>query len=298
MENKRLTFSQKHPFIFGFFLIVMAMVFLYIAMAFFSFAKKNLNLPFLTQKKIGIVNIKGTILNSKDIIEWLDTLKKDPNVIGIIIRLDSPGGAVAPSQEIYEAVKQADHVKPVIASMGSIAASGAYYISVGARAIVANPGTITGSIGVIAKLISFEKILKKIGIKDETITSGKFKDTGSPFRTMSQEEKRYIQNVVNDLYNQFVEAVASGRKMDKEKVKKLADGRVYTGKQAKELGLVDYLGNLDYAISILKKMVNIKEHVRVIEGPEEKRSLLQRLLGIKNMNEMGGEVWGFFYLWI
>lgn len=298
MENKRLTFSQRHPFIFGFLLIIMAMVMLFATMAFFSLINHKINLPFLAKKKIGIVNIKGTILNSKEIIEWLNLLKKDPYVIGIILRINSPGGAVAPSQEIYEAVKQANSLKPVIASMGSVAASGAYYISVGARYIVANPGTITGSIGVMAKLMSFEDVLKKIGIKDETITSGKFKDTGSPFKTMTQDERKYLQDVVDDLYGQFVEAVAIGRKMAKEKVFKLADGRIFTGKQAKELGLIDELGNLDYAISILKKITKTKEEVEIVEGPEEKKSLLQKIVGIENIQKITFDNLGFFYLYL
>ncbi len=248
-------------------------------MVLFYSVKDKIRLPFVSHKKIGIVNIEGTIFSSRNVLDWLNKLKKDPDVVGILIRINSPGGVVAPSQEIYEAVKEINKVKPVVVSMGAVAASGAYYISCGARKIIANPGTITGSIGVLAKLTCIKKLLDKVGVEDETITSGKFKDAGSPFKELTPDQKKYFQDLVKDLYNQFITAVAQGRHMDLNKVKKLADGRVYTGRQAKDLGLVDYLGNMDKAIDILKNICHIKGEVGFVEGPEKKRSLIQRIVG-------------------
>jgi len=297
MLNKKQTFSQKHPFIFGFFLILMAMVLLFGTMAFFYLVKDKIKFPFLAQKKIGIVYIQGTIVDSKDIINWIKELKKDKEIVGVLLRINSPGGVVAPSQEIYEAVRELDKVKPVVVSMGSIAASGAYYISCGAREIVANPGTITGSIGVIAKLTSVKKLLDKIGIEDESIASGKFKEAGSPFKKLSPEQKKYLQDMVNDLHNQFIRAVAQGRHMKLSQVEAIADGKAYTGKQAKKLGLVDILGNMDKALEILKRMCNIKGEVELLEGPEKKKTLLQKIIGtIDEKNLLLKDTGVFYYI--
>ncbi len=280
-DNVTFTFSQRHPFFFGMGLILMAVVLFFGAMAFFYFIKPHIRLPFFSKPYLGIVKVSGTITSSQDIVKWIDQLKKDPDIKGVLIRINSPGGIVAPSQEIYEAVKKLSKIKPTVVSMGSLAASGAYYISCGARVIVANPGTITGSIGVLASLKSIEELMKKIGVEDETITSGKLKAAGSPFKKLTPEERRYFQDLVDNLFHQFVKAVADGRHLSVKKVLSLADGRAYTGQEAKQLGLVDKLGNIDDAIEVLKKMCHIQGEVKFKQGPAQKTSLLKRIMGIE-----------------
>ncbi len=297
MLRNREKFSQRHPFIFGLFLIIVAMVLIFSTMAFFYSIKDKLSFGPFTSPKIGVVNIHGTINDSKPIIQWIHKLKKNKKIVGVLLRIDSPGGVVAPSQEIYEAVKDLNKIKPVVVSMGSVAASGAYYISCGARYIVANPGTITGSIGVVANLITVEDLMKKWGIEDESIASGEFKTAGSPFKKLSPVQKTYLKNLVTDLYNQFIEAVAIGRKLNIEKVRKIADGKAYTGRQAKKLGLVDYLGNMDKAIDVLKKLCGIKGDIELIEGPEEKKSIVKKIFGALNEKEKLPVRIGFYYIY-
>ncbi len=273
----------------------MAVVLIFGAMAFFYKIKEHL--PFFKRPKIGIVQITGTIVSSKEIIRWIDILKKDTSVKGVLLRINSPGGIVAPSQEIYEAVKELSQKKPTVVSMGAIAASGAYYIACGATLIVANPGTITGSIGVLASLTSIKKLMDKIGIEDETITSGKLKAAGSPMHELSPEEKKYFQELVNNLFHQFVNAVAQGRHMKLKKVLSLADGRAYTGAQAKSLGLVDKLGNMDRALEILKKLCHVQgKKVKLLWGPEKKVPFIRRILGITFTNARE-ELGNFYFIY-
>jgi protease-4 len=207
--------------------------------------------------KIAIVEIKGVISQSSWIIEELRQYLEDDGVKAIILRIDSPGGGVGPAQEIYREVVKIKEKKKVVASMGSVAASGGYYIACASDLIVANPGTITGSIGVIMQFSNFEELLKKIGIKGMVLKSGEHKDIGSPFREMTPEEKAIMQEVLNNVHQQFIQAVADGRKMDRSKVAQIADGRILTGEQAKNLGLVDQMGNLQDTIDIAAKMVGI-----------------------------------------
>ncbi len=214
--------------------------------------------------KIAIIEIKGVITQSSGVIEEIRQYREDAGVKGIILRIDSPGGGVGPSQEIHEEVLKTREKKKVVTSMGAVAASGGYYIACGSDLIVANPGTITGSIGVIMQFSNFEDLMKKIGIKGVVIKSGEFKDAGSPFRPMTPEEKKLLQGVIDNVQQQFVRAVAKGRKLDKERVMEIADGRIMTGEQAKELGLVDQLGNLQDTIDATAKMVGIEGKPQVI----------------------------------
>jgi protease-4 len=207
--------------------------------------------------KIAIVEIKGVISQSSGIIEELQQYLEDEGVKAIILRIDSPGGGVGPAQEIYREVIKIKGKKKVVTSMGSVAASGGYYIASASDRIVANPGTITGSIGVIMQFSNLEELLKKIGIKGVVIKSGEHKDIGSPFREMTPEEKRIMQEVLDNVHQQFIQAVAEGRKLDRSKVVQIADGRIMTGEQAKNLGLVDQMGNLQDTIDITAKMVGI-----------------------------------------
>ena len=214
---------------------------------------------------IAMVEVIGTIMDSKEIVRQLSHYRRDDDIKAIILRIDSPGGAVAPSQEIYDEVLRvrADH-KKIYASMGSLAASGGYYIAAATDRIFANPGTLTGSIGVIMAFSNAEKLMKKIGLEPEVVKSGKFKDVGSPLRKMKPHERKYLQTVVDDVHQQFIEAVAKGRNMSTREARKLADGRIFTGRQALKLKLVDELGGLEDVIAQLGKDVGIQGRPKVI----------------------------------
>ena len=220
--------------------------------------------------RIGVVKIEGTIVDSEPIIEKIIKFRKSKNIKAIILRINSPGGMVAPSQEIYQEVKKACREKKVVVSMESIAASGGYYIACTADKIVANPGTLVGSIGVILQIENIEELLSKIGLKREIVKSGKYKDIGSMTRPMTEEEEAILQGFSDNIYYQFVDAVAEGRDMKREEVLKLADGRIFTGEQAIKLGLIDRLGNLQDTRSMTGEMVGIEGEPKVVY-PKKKR---------------------------
>jgi protease-4 len=228
---------------------------------------------------VAIVRVEGPILDSYQTVEELKTFAENPLVKAIVVRIDSPGGGVAPSQEIYNAVKRIrkEKNKTVIASMGTVAASGGYYIAVATDRILANPGTLTGSIGVIMQLANFQELLEKIGVKNIVVKSGKFKDIGSPFRPMQDEDRKLLQSVMNDVHRQFIEVVAEGRSLDLAEVELLADGRVFTGQQAKSILLVDDIGDLHDAIKLAGELGGIEGEPRVMETskPFSFRDLLQ-----------------------
>lgn len=227
-------------------------------------------------EKIALLKIEGTIVDSENTIEYLRKYRKDSSIKAVVLRVNSPGGAVAPSQEIYEEVKKLAAVKPVVVSMGAVGASGAYYISAPATKIYANPGTITGSIGVIMEVPNLKGLLDKLGIKTEVVKSGKNKDIASIFRGIGKEQRKIIQEVINDVHEQFVQAVAEGRKMPLDRVRELADGRIFSGHQARELGLVDELGNLEDAIKAASELAGIKGEPRIVR-PAKKQSLFDIL---------------------
>ena len=215
--------------------------------------------------RIGLIRVEGPITDSTDTIQTLEDYGKDSSVKAIVLRVDSPGGAVAPSQEIFEELKKVAAKKKIVVSMGSLAASGGYYISVPAAWIVANPGTITGSIGVIMEIPNFKGLMDKIGVKAEVIKSGKNKDIASSFRKMTPEEREILQGLLDKVHEQFINAVSEGRKMPVEKVRAIADGRVFSGQQAKQIGLVDQLGDLQDAIKAAKDLAGIKGEAQVIK---------------------------------
>ncbi len=214
--------------------------------------------------KVALVRIEGMILDSRYVIEELKDYSENLSIKAVVLRIDSPGGGVVPSQEIYEEIKKLKEKKKVVVSMGSVAASGGYYIACPADLIVANSGTLTGSIGVIMEIPSFEGLMEKIGVKTQTIKSGKHKDIGSIFKSMSDEDKKILQSVLDDVHDQFIKAVSESRGMTYEDVKELADGRIFTGKKAKELGFVDELGNLEDAIKLAGELAGIKGKPRVV----------------------------------
>ncbi|OGW32650.1 MAG: multidrug transporter [Nitrospirae bacterium GWC2_42_7] len=222
--------------------------------------------------RIALVRIEGPILDSKKIVDEIKEYTKDSSVKAIVLRVDSPGGAVAPSQEIYAEVKKAVLKKKVVVSMGSVAASGGYYISAPASKIIANPGTLTGSIGVILEIPNLEGLMSKIGIKTEVIKSGRHKDMGSAFRGIKQEEREILQGVMDNVHEQFIRAVSEGRKIKIETVREIADGRIFSGEQAVDNGLIDELGTLEDAIKTAATLVGIKDEPDVVTK-EDKFSL-------------------------
>ncbi|OGP61731.1 MAG: hypothetical protein A2169_02880 [Deltaproteobacteria bacterium RBG_13_47_9] len=227
--------------------------------------------------KIAIVEIKGVITQSSGIIEEINQYQEDEGVKAIILRIDSPGGGVGPAQEIHREILKVKSKKKVVTSMGSVAASGGYYIACASDLIIANPGTITGSIGVLMEFTNIEELFKKIGIKGVVLKSGEHKDIGSPFREMTPEEKKIVQDVIDNVHHQFIQAVAEGRKMDRAKVMQVADGRILTGEQAKQIGLVDQIGNLQDAIDIVTKMVGIEGKPNILY-PKRRFSLWELLV--------------------
>jgi len=228
--------------------------------------------------KIGVIPINGVIRDADAITEQLIAFRDDKQIKAIILRINSPGGGVGPSQEIYSETRRTTKTKKVVASLGSVAASGGYYVASAADSVVANPGTLTGSIGVLMEFVRFEELLKKIGVEMQVIKSGEFKDIGSPNRKMTKEEREILTRLIKDIQNQFVTAVSQGRNMPEEKVLELADGRVFSGREAKRLGLVDSLGNFQDAVNVAKRMAHIRGKVKLVYPVKKRRSLLWDLL--------------------
>lgn len=220
-------------------------------------------------EKVALIRVEGPIFDSKETIEEIKDYVKDSSIKAIVMRIDSPGGAVAPSQEIYEEVRKGVSKKKIVVSMGSVAASGGYYIASPASRIIANPGTLTGSIGVIMEIPNFRGLMDKLGVTTEVVKSGKHKDLASAFRSLGREERKILQDVLDNVHGQFITAVAEGRKMLREDVIKIADGRVFTGEQAMKIGLIDELGNLEDAIMVAAKLSGIKGEPVLVRKKED-----------------------------
>lgn len=265
----------------GLLLLAAAGIFLFfIASIFFGRSDNTDGFDISSGKRVGLIEVKGVILDAETTVKNLERYAENQNIAAVILRIDSPGGGVAASQEIYEAVKRVrEGGKFVIASMASVAASGGYYIACGADTIMANPGTTTGSIGVIAEMLNATELMKKIGVHFEIIKSGKFKDTGSPFRPMNEEDRRQLQSYVDNAYQQFVDVVVSERNLTTEEVLKYADGRIYTGQQAHELQLIDLLGTYEDAVALAGKVAGISGKARVVKPPARKTTMWDLLFG-------------------
>jgi protease-4 len=214
--------------------------------------------------KVAVVKLEGVIIDPTDFTDELRLLGDRKDVKAVVVRIDSPGGAVGPSQEIHSQIKRLRKEKTVVASMGTIAASGGYYAATAAEKIVANPGTITGSIGVLVEFVNAKELLDKIGLEGYVIKSGRFKDVGSPLRAMKDEERKMLQGVINDVNGQFITAVAEGRNKKTEEIARIADGRIFTGSQATTLGLIDQLGDLSDAIELAGRLAGIEGKPDVI----------------------------------
>lgn len=261
--------GKKHPILTV--LIILAGIALVLGATMFIILKvssTSSNLSF--NEKVGIISIDGAISESIKTTSQLAEFKKDNKIKAIVLRINSPGGEVGPTQEIFREVQKTVQSKKVVASLGSVAASGGYYIAAAADKIVAAPGTITGSIGVIMQFIRIEDLLNKIGIHFEVLKSGEFKDIGSPGREMTERDRELLNAVIEDIQRQFVEGVANGRNLSVEKVRQIADGRIFSGAQAKELGLVDELGNFEDAVEIAKEMAGIKGEVTLVYPKKDK----------------------------
>jgi protease-4 len=240
--------------------------------------------------RVAIVDLHGVIENSSDVVRQLRKYGKDSSIPALVVHVDSPGGGAAPSQEIYEEInKLREDGKKIVASMGSVAASGGYYVACAADTIVANPATLTGSIGVIFQFPVAEELFKKIGLKFEVVKRGEIKDIGSMNRSMTQRERESLQSVVDDTYEQFVEVVAKSREMERDQVVKIADGSIFTGRQAKDLGLVDELGDLHDAIKIAGEMAGIEEYPKTVKERKNKVSwfdlLTQQMTDLLELDE-------------
>jgi protease-4 len=240
--------------------------------------------------RVGLVEIVGDINGSEDVVDQVQRMERDAAVKAVVLRLDSPGGGVAASQEIYDAVRRLrDEGKPVVASMGGVAASGAYYVACAADSIVANPGTLTGSIGVIMSFPNTEELFRKVGVRFETIKTGKFKDTGTMWRPMTDEERALLQGVLVNVYDQFIDVIVEGREMERGEILPYADGRIFSGHQAADYGFVDRLGSEEDAIEMAARMAGIegrpsivrkvRRRVSIFEFFEEKMSPVRNLMG-------------------
>lgn len=238
---------------------------------------------------VGLVEVRGLIVDSQETVKQLHDFARDDRVKAVVLRIESPGGVVGPSQEIYAEVKKLAASKKVVVSMGSVAASGGYYIAAPANIIFANPGTITGSIGVLMKFTNVEGLMGKIGMKAFTLKTGKYKDAGSPMRPMSDDEKAMLQGVIDNTRDQFVNAVAEGRKLPREQVASIADGRIFTGEQAKGVKLVDKLGTLQDAVDEAGRLSGIKGEPQLIRPPKKKKLLLD-LLAEETASRIGSAI--------
>jgi len=254
--------------------------------------------------QIQVVDIDGELVESRSILDQLKRYEDSSSVKAILLNIDSPGGGVAVSQEIYAEIKRLREKKDktVVAYLSSTGASGAYYIACAANKIVANPGTIVGSIGVIAEWVNYADLLEWVKLKSIVFKTGEFKDTGSGTRALTENEKKYFQGLIDDMYVQFVEAVASGRKLDLQEVRSLADGRVFTGRDAKSRKLIDEIGNFQDAVDLTAKLAGISGKPRLIRLNRQRVTLFDVLtsdlsrLAPFNGQSMKSQI-KFQYLW-
>ncbi|MEI6608552.1 MAG: signal peptide peptidase SppA [Deltaproteobacteria bacterium] len=261
---------RKHPVIYGV-LLLFALGFIFYLFFYRAGAHTVNNKTFSLNDKVGVVSVNGIISDSMEITEQLDEFGRDDSIVAVVLRIDSPGGGVAASQEIYDAVMELKKKKKVVASMGSVAASGGLLIACAADKIVANAGTITGSISAIMQFANIEELLKKIGLKSSVVKSGKYKDIGSPLRDMTPEERKIIQDLIDDIYNQFVDVIVRDRNIPRNQVVAIADGRVFSGRQAKEYGLVDHLGDMRSAAKLASQLAG-KDGKYDLVYPQNKRA--------------------------
>ena len=270
--------SSGSKWFWGIFISLILIVLIFVGITFLIFTKSITTLSFKSDKsyeyvsegdskgKVAIVELNYTIISSESIVRQFKKFREDESIKAIVLRINTPGGGVAASQEMYEEVRKTrDSGKPVIVSFGSIAASGGYYVSCGGDLIVSNPGSLTGSIGVIAQFITIKELAEKLGINATTVKSGDLKDAGNMFRDPNEADIEYLQDIIDNSFQQFLDVVSRERKIDMEELKKIATGRVFTGMQALELGLVDTLGTFEDAILIAADMGGIEGEPTIVK---------------------------------
>lgn len=230
--------------------------------------------------QVGVLEITGMIANDRLVVSQIDAFRENDSVKAVVLRVNSPGGAVAPSQEIYAELLRLAQEKPLIVSFGTVAASGGYYIAMAGERIFANPGTITGSIGVVMSFPDYQELMGKVGIKTVVIKSGSFKDVGSAMRDMTDAERQLLSDMLFDVHSQFVEVVSKGRNLAMDDLLPYVDGRIFTGRQALEIGLVDEMGGFNDAVAYAADRAGLKGRPNLVFPPPERKNLLQRYLNI------------------
>lgn len=270
-------FSRRHPYLF-FLLIFTAIVTgsMVILSLLDIFSSNRSDLGF--GQKVGVIEITGVIADSRQVLEQIRNFRKNSAVKSIVVRIDSPGGGVGPSQEIFQEIRKTREQKNVIASLGAIAASGGYYIAAAADGIVASPGTITGSIGVILGYTNFETLFQKIGLRPVVVKSGEYKDIASPVREMTEKERQILQKFSDTVHRQFIGDVAQTRHLPVETVREIADGRIFTGETAKDLNLIDRLGNFEDAVEWAGRLGGITGEITTVYPPEKQLPFIKYLV--------------------
>lgn len=295
-QGGRLSFRKRRPRLFIALAVLAVLLLLWLLSAFMRYADRA---GLFSGPRLAVLRVEGPIADAEAVVEWAAMLRRDTTVAGVLLRIDSPGGAVAPSQEMYAAVKRLAAVKPVIVSMGTAAASGGYYIAVAGREIYANPSSLTGSIGVRMQLANVEGLMERIGVRSESFATGPLKNTGSPFQTLSPEERAYLDALIRDMLDEFVATVAEHRGLSPETVRMLADGRAYTGRQALEAGLVDHLGDAEDALNRLAALTGVNPEAPLLEAPKPSkpwwRELIGVLLDLEEKNGMTVPMYRFYY---
>jgi protease-4 len=234
--------------------------------------------------RIGVIEVKGTIgaergADAESVMKHMKRFAQDDDMKAVVVRIDSPGGSVAPSQEIYDELGKLAEKKTVVCSMGDIAASGGFYIAMACPTIMAELGTLTGSIGVISQFPNIRGLVERFDVKMETVKSGELKDAGNPFRDMSEQDRKYWQSLIDRVYGQFLTAVTESRQLPEADVRRIADGRVITGEEAKELGLIDELGNFHDAVDLAKEQANLQGEPNLVYPPDDRARFLEQLMG-------------------
>lgn len=263
--------SERHPVLFwGGVLLLLLLV--------FCWGRFSSQFTGARGPSLAVIEVEGMILDATDTVSWIEDVRKDSSCLGAVVRINSPGGAVGPSQEIYAALKRLSESKPVVASMGALGASGGYYVALGADTIFANPSTLTASIGVKMQVPNFEGLMHTLGVSETTLTTGRLKDAGSSWRDMKPEEEAYLRGLIEDMYEEFIAAVARERNLPLADVRPLADGRAMTGRQAHAVRLVDELGDFYAAVETLKERCKAEDDIPLVQAPEKPVSLLVRLM--------------------
>jgi len=265
---------------------------------YFTGRGKDISSP--TFQSIGVVEVRGVIINAEPVLKILGDYRRDKRIKAIVLRIDSPGGGVAPTQEIYREIIRTKSKKKIVASLGNVAASGGFYIAAAADQVMANPSTATGSIGVIMHYTNYEELFGKIGLKSVVIKSGEFKDIGSPTRDMTDKEREVLNRMIQRVHQQFVEDVSAARNLPVERVAALADGRIFTGDEALELGLVDKLGNFTDAVELAQKLSGVKGRTRLIYPKKKKPGfwdMLTQKSQLKMIPDLLEQPFGLQYLY-